>query len=60
MVEKGWGDSNVTAKWVICHFSVVVIVLIIRFLLCHCKDCDSCDSEKQKYWYARVRASVCV
>ena len=53
-------DSNVTAKWMVCHLSVVVIVLIIRFLLCHCEDGDSCDSEKQKYWYARVRARVCV
>ena len=58
MVEKGWFDSNVTAKWVFCHLGVVVIVLIIKLLLYHYKDCDSCDSEKQKYWYARVRASV--
>ena len=59
-MEKGWCDSNVTAKCVICHLGVVVMVLIVRFLLCHCENCDSCDSEKQKYWYARVRASVCV
>ena len=36
------------------------MVLIIRLLVCCCEGCDRCDSKKQKYWYARVRASVCV
>ena len=36
------------------------MVLIIRCLLVCREYCDRCDSKKQKYWYTRVRASVCV
>ena len=36
------------------------MVLIIRCLLVCRECCDRCDSKKQKYWTARVRASVCV
>ena len=60
VVEKGWCDSNVTVKWVVCHLQVEFIVLIIRCLFVCCEGCDRCDSKKQKFWYARVRASVCV
>ena len=58
MAEKELCDSNVTAKWGVCHLEVVSIVLIVRVLLCCFEGCDRCDSEKQKSWYARVRASV--
>ena len=49
-----------TAKWGGRHLEVEFMVVIIRILVCCCECCDSCDSKKQKYWYARVRASVCV
>ena len=39
---------------------VEFMVLIIRCLLVRREVCDRCDSKKQKYWYSRVRASVCV
>ena len=54
VAEKELCDSNVTAKWGICHLEVVGIVLIVRVLLCCCEGCDRCESEKQKYGYTRA------